>query len=162
MKSPSISNHAAERGKAMNDPYNLERFVEAQKSDYEIAFHELSTGKKRTHWIWYVFPQIRGLGHSTTAEFYGIGSLDEARAYLGHPLLGDRLAECTHAVIESDTPSLHDLFGSPDDMKFCSSMTLFALAANGTNGLFQKALDRWCHGKMDEKTLALVWPEPSV
>ena len=106
--------------------------------------------------MWFVFPQLRGLGHSAMAMRYGIGSLDEARAYLAHPLLGPRLVECTRAVLAIEGRSLHAIFGSPDDMKFCSSMTLFSLAADEGESVFRQALDRYCDGRADERTLALL------
>ena len=106
--------------------------------------------------MWFVFPQLRGLGHSAMAKRYGIGSLDEARAYLAHPLLGPRLIECTRAVLAIEGRSLHAIFGSPDDMKFCSSMTLFSLAPEEDEIVFRQALDRFCDGRADERTLALL------
>lgn len=140
------------------DEFDLQRFVTAQAPVFATALAELQAGRKRSHWMWYVFPQLRALGRSTTAHFYGIGSLDEARAYLAHPLLGPRLDECTRAVLDSGGSSLNAIFGSPDDVKFCSSMTLFALAAPEGPNAFREALDRWCGGRMDERTLALVQP----
>ncbi len=106
--------------------------------------------------MWFVFPQLRGLGHSAMAMRYGIGSLDEARAYLAHPLLGPRLIECTRTVLAIEGRSLHAIFGSPDDLKFCSSMTLFSLAADEGEIVFRQALDRYCAGRADERTLALL------
>ena len=134
------------------DPFDLERFVTAQSPVFDTALAELKAGRKRSHWMWFIFPQLRGLGYSPMAQFYGIGSLDEAQAYLEHPLLGQRLELCTETVLTSNTPSLHKLFGSPDDLKFRSSMTLFALAAAEDESLFRKALDRWYGGEMDEQT----------
>jgi uncharacterized protein (DUF1810 family) len=139
-----------------NDPFDLQRFVEAQSSAIDTALAELKAGRKRTHWMWFVFPQLRGLGRSDMATFYGIGSLDEARAYLAHPVLGPRLEECTRAVLEAGARSLHEIFGSPDDMKFCSSMTLFAIAAGDGGSVCQQALDRWCGGQFDRQTLTLL------
>jgi uncharacterized protein (DUF1810 family) len=138
------------------NPFDLERFVTAQAPVFSAVVGELKAGRKRSHWMWFIFPQLRGLGHSATADFYGIGSLDEARAYLAHPILGPRLALCARLVLAVDNSSLHQIFGSPDDMKFCSSMTLFALAAGDEGGPFRQALDRWCGGRMDEKTRALL------
>ena len=108
------------------DPHNLFRFVAAQEGVVEGAIAELAAGRKRSHWMWFVFPQLRALGRSGTALFYGIGSLAEARAFLDHPVLGPKLAEATAAATGSQTESAYDLFGSPDDLKFRSSMTLFA------------------------------------
>jgi uncharacterized protein (DUF1810 family) len=140
------------------DPFDLQRFVTAQAPVVDTVLEELRAGRKRTHWMWFVFPQLRGLGHSATAQFYGLASLEEARAYLAHPLLGPRLELCTETVLASGGRSLHAIFGSPDDMKFRSSMTLFALASPDTDTVFRQALDRWCDGRMDERTVALVAP----
>jgi uncharacterized protein (DUF1810 family) len=139
-----------------DDPFDSRRFVAAQEAAFETALAELRAGHKRSHWIWFIFPQLRGLGFSPRAQFYGIGSLDEARAYLGHSLLGPRLTLCTRTVLESDGRSLHDIFGSPDDLKFCSSMTLFEAAAGVGEQVFRLALNRWCAGKQDERTLELL------
>ncbi|HEV7415191.1 MAG TPA: DUF1810 domain-containing protein, partial [Tianweitania sediminis] len=106
-----------------DDPYNLKRFVAAQEPVFDIALAELKEGKKRGHWMWFVFPQLRGLGYSPTAQFYGIASVDEARAYLQDDVLGSRLTLCTQTVLEGQAQSLIDIFGSPDDLKFRSSMT---------------------------------------
>ena len=138
------------------DPFSLDRFVTAQAPVFDRVLAELTDGRKRSHWMWFVFPQLRGLGHSSTAQFYGIGSLDEARAYLAHPILGPRLQQCTRAVLAVEGRSLHAIFGSPDDLKFCSSMTLFALAAEDPSSVFRSALDRYCEGRMDERTLTLL------
>jgi uncharacterized protein (DUF1810 family) len=135
--------------------FELDRFLTAQAPVFDTALRELQAGRKRTHWMWFIFPQLRGLGHSPRAQFYGIASLAEARAYLAHPVLGSRLAQCTRTVIGSSAPSLHDLFGSPDDLKFGSSMTLFEAAAPD-DPTFAQALDRWCDGKRDARTLALL------
>lgn len=108
--------------------------------------------------MWFIFPQLRGLGHSPTAQFYGIGSLDEARAYLAHVLLGPRLTLCTRAVLECAGGSLHDIFGRPDDLKFRSSMTLFEAAAPPEDRVFGAAIDRWCAGERDARTRRLVSP----
>ncbi len=112
-----------------DDRFDLERFVKAQAPVFETVLGELRAGRKRTHWMWFIFPQLRGLGHSPTAQFYGISSVDEARAYLAHGVLGSRLDQCTRIVLTSEAPSLHALFGSPDDLKFRSCMTLFAHVA---------------------------------
>jgi uncharacterized protein (DUF1810 family) len=138
------------------DRFDLERFVTAQMPVFETVLAELRAGRKRSHWMWFVFPQLRGLGRSSTAQFYGIGSIDEARAYLAHPALGPRLALCTRIVLASEGPSLHAIFGSPDDMKFRSCVTLFSLAADDPDNPFRQALDRWCGGQPDERTLALI------
>src|SRR3954470_11053477 len=104
------------------DPFDLARFVAAQAPVFDAVLAELKAGRKRSHWMWFVFPQLKGLGASTTAQFYGIGSLAEARAYLAHPVLGPRLEACTRAVLQADGSSLHAIFGSPDDLKFVSCM----------------------------------------
>jgi uncharacterized protein (DUF1810 family) len=141
-----------------DDPFDLQRFVTAQAPVFETALAELKAGQKRTHWMWFVFPQLRGLGLSPTAQVYGLASLAEARAYLAHPLLGPRLQRCTQAALAAEGRSLAAIFGSPDDMKFRSSMTLFARAADEEAALFRQALDRFCEGRMDERTLALLEP----
>ena len=139
-----------------DDPYDLQRFLRAQKPVIDTVLGELRAARKRTHWMWFIFPQHRGLGRSYNAQFYGIGSLDEARRYLAHPVLGPRLEDCTRLVLESGGTALNAIFGSPDDMKFCSSMTLFALASDKPDSIFAKALARWCGGRRDEQTLALL------
>lgn len=139
-----------------DNAYGLDRFVWAQEGVIDRAVAELEAGEKQSHWMWFVFPQMRGLGMSPMAQRYGIASLDEAQAYLAHPLLGERLRRCTRAVLDVEGRTLHDIFGSPDDMKFRSSMTLFTLAAADTDPLFREALDRYCGGRMDERTLALL------
>jgi uncharacterized protein (DUF1810 family) len=136
--------------------FDLERFVSAQAPIFDTAMAELRGGRKRSHWMWFVFPQLRGLGRSSTAAFYGIGSIEEARAYLGHTLLGPRLHLATRTVLEIPEASLHAIFGSPDDMKFHSSMTLFALASSKAQTPFSAAIERWCGGRMDASTLALL------
>src|SRR5437588_13113912 len=113
----------------MTDPFDLERFVTAQEPIFDTVLSELQAGRKRSHWMWFGFPQLRGLGHSSMADYYGISSLAEARAYLAHPVLGPRLDLCTRTVLEIEAASLHAIFDSPDDMKFRSCATLFALAA---------------------------------
>ena len=143
------------------DPFNLERFVTAQEPVFETVLAELRAGRKRSHWMWFVFPQLAGLGRSSMARFYGISGIEEARAYLAHPLLGSRLDLCTRIVLASQSPSLHAIFGSPDDLKFRSCMTLFSLAADDPENPFRPALDRWCGGRPDEQTLALIEPAGS-
>src|SRR3954447_24069050 len=121
------------------DPFDLNRFVIAQAPVFAAALDELKAGRKRSHWMWFIFPQLRGLGHSSMAQFYGIASLDEGRAYLAHPLLGSRLILCTEAMLEIEGRSLNEILGSPDDMKFCSSMTLFSLVADSDGSPFRRA-----------------------
>ena len=139
-----------------NDPFDLQRFVAAQAHVYAVAFDEIVNGHKRSHWMWFVFPQLRGLGRSSTAQIYGIGSLAEARAYLAHPLLGTRLRKCVEAALEHSGRPLIDIFGSPDDLKFRSSMTLFERAAGPGDPLFQAAIDHLCGGRPDPTTLELL------
>ena len=129
------------------DPFHLERFVEAQDGVYERVCEELKGGKKRSHWMWFIFPQIRGLGRSPMAERFAIGSLEEARAYLGHAILGARLRECTGLVNAVEGRSASEIFGFPDDLKFHSSMTLFA-RAGGEEAVFLGALEEifWREG----------------
>jgi uncharacterized protein (DUF1810 family) len=131
---------------------DLDRFVAAQAPVFDAALEELRAGRKRTHWMWFIFPQLRGLGHSPMAQRYGIGSLQEAIAYHTHPVLGPRLDLCTGTVMASQAPSLHDILGSPDDLKFRSCMTLFE-AALPAAAVFGQALDQWCAGGRDDRTL---------
>ena len=139
----------------MSDPFNLFRFVEAQASVYHDVVRELREGQKRSHWMWFVFPQIAGLGSSHMARRYALSGLAEARSYLDHPLLGPRLVECTQLAIASASIGASALFGHPDDLKFRSSMTLFDAAANG-DSLFASALQRFFDGAADASTLALL------
>ena len=141
---------------AAEDPFNLERFVTVQASVYEAIVRELRDGRKRTHWMWFIFPQLRGLGQSSTAQFFGITSPAEARAYLAHPVLGTRLVDCVQILLALSGGSLNPIFGSPDDVKFRSSMTLFDVAADAPENVFQKALRQYCDGIADEHTLALL------
>ena len=134
---------------------NLERYVKAQAPIYARALAELKAGHKQSHWMWYVFPQMAGLGHSTTSHTYGIESLQEAREYLAHPLLGARLRECCRAVMEVEGKSAHQIFRSPDDLKFRSCLTLFAQAAPDEN-LFDALLVKYFDGKEDPATLELL------
>ena len=138
-----------------DDPYDLHRFLSAQEGVYERALTELKGGQKRTHWMWYIFPQIDGLGYSPTAKHYSIKSIAEARQYLNHPVLGKRLLECTEAVVAIKGGSVSEIFGYPDDLKFKSSMTLFEKIA-GSGSVFSSALDRYCRGERDAKTLRLL------
>ncbi len=136
----------------MNDQYNLQRFVTAQQTVFDTVREELTAGRKRSHWMWFIFPQIQGLGHSEMASRYAISSLDEAKSYLAHPLLGTRLLECSRLVEAVDGRSIEDIFGYPDYMKFQSSMTLFANAANG-NQVFNDCLKKYFEGEPDLATL---------
>jgi len=136
--------------------FDLERFVTAQHPVFEAVLAELDAGRKRTHWMWFVFPQLRGLGSSEFAVRYGLASVDEARAFLAHPVLGERLLLCTGKVLAVRGRTLHEIFGSPDDLKFASSMTLFAAVEDVETSVFRQALNRFCHGKTDDRTLALL------
>jgi uncharacterized protein (DUF1810 family) len=135
--------------------FNLERFVDAQRPVYGAVLAELRAGRKQSHWMWFVFPQLRGLGRSPTSQYYGVSSLAEASAYLGHPVLGTRLAECTAAVTSVEGRSAREIFGSPDDLKFRSCLTLF-LAAGPLDPVFDAALDKYFSGQPDERTLQLL------
>lgn len=135
-----------------SDPFDLQRFVDAQAPVYRNVVDELRSGRKRSHWMWFVFPQLRGLGGSPTAVHYGISSLDEARAYLRHELLGPRLRECARLVDAVQGRSVADIFGSPDDLKLGSSMTLFARATDD-NEEFLAVLDKYYDGRQDQLTM---------
>ena len=139
----------------MADPFNLERFVEAQADVFPQVLAELGAGEKRSHWIWFIFPQMKGLGHSSLAEFYGIVSLAEAKAYARHPLLGPRLVECTRLVNQVEGRTIQEIFGYPDDLKFRSSMTLFARAAEEC-AEFNDALKKYFDGESDPLTAAML------
>jgi uncharacterized protein (DUF1810 family) len=150
----------------VSDPFDLQRFVEAQAPVMDTVLAELARGRKRSHWMWFVFPQMRALGRSPTAVRFGLGSLGEASAYLAHSVLGPRLVACTRActaAVEAGR-TLHEVLGSPDDLKFRSSMTLFERAATGGTALetvFGEALDCCCGGERDERTLALLASLPA-
>ncbi|APW35816.1 calpastatin [Rhodoferax koreense] len=138
--------------------HDLERFVAAQAPVFDDAIAELRAGRKRSHWMWFVFPQLRGLGRSQMAWRYGIVSIDEARAYLAHPVLGPRLKACCEVLMRLPPCSATQVFGSPDDLKLASSMTLFSEAANmpEDRGLFDRVLAQFCGGERDAATLALL------
>src|SRR5262245_39126432 len=139
----------------MDDPYNLNRFVQAQNPVYAQVCAELQEGHKRGHWMWFVFPQIKGLGYSPTSRLFAISSLEEARAYMRHPILGPRLIECTKLVISNSGLTIHQIFGSPDDLKFHSSMTLFSHAASEKE-VFEEALQKFFGGQHDQATVRLL------
>lgn len=139
----------------MSDSFDLQRFVDAQNPVYGDVVAELSRGRKTSHWMWFIFPQIDGLGSSPTTIRYSIKSLNEAQAYLAHPLLSARLVECTQSVNRLEGLSARQIFGQPDDKKFHSSMTLFALATGGQS-VFTEALDKYFGGVPDAKTAGLV------
>jgi len=136
----------------MKDPFNLQRFVDAQSGIFDQVCSELRAGRKRSHWMWYIFPQITGLGSSTTAQEFAISSLAEAAAYLGHPVLGPRLRTCTELVSAIEGRSIEEIFGYPDHLKFHSSITLFACAAPH-EPIFQAALQKYFGGRLDQLTL---------
>ena len=131
----------------------LERFMSAQEGTYDQALAQVRRGRKTGHWKWFVFPQIAGLGRSSTAQHYAIRDLDEARSYLADPVLGERLRECTRAVLESGAPSAEAIFGGIDTMKLRSSMTLFEAAAESDSQLFADVLDRYFDGERDPETV---------
>ena len=135
--------------------HDLERFVRAQERTYQTALAEIRGGRKRSHWMWYVFPQFAGLGFSETSRRYAIRSTAEARVYLAHPLLGPRLIECFEAALSVDGRTAHAMFGSPDDLKFRSCATLFA-CVTPPGSVFQRALDKYFGGAGDPRTLELV------
>jgi uncharacterized protein (DUF1810 family) len=138
-----------------DDPYELNRFISAQTGVYDRALAELRDGLKRSHWMWFIFPQIDGLGHSPTTRLYSIKSLDEARQYLSHPVLGARLVESAEAVLAVSGLSASDIFGHPDDWKLQSSMTLFALVAE-PGSVFERVLEKYYQGKRDSMTLQIL------
>ena len=135
--------------------YDLDRFLKGQARNYDAALREIREGCKRSHWMWYVFPQIQGLGYSSTAQYYAIKDLGEAKAYLQHPILRERLLEISGALLQLNTHNASEVFGWPDDMKLRSSMTLFA-EAEPTCEVFQKVLDQYFGGKKDENTLSIL------
>jgi uncharacterized protein (DUF1810 family) len=148
MAGQKVSNEAV-------DPFNLKRFVEAQDGVYEKALAEIRSGRKRSHWMWYIFPQFDGLGFSSTTKRYSIKSLAEAETYLKHPVLGPRLQECCEAALSVSRRSAFEIFGSPDEMKLQSCATLFALVS-APDSVFRRLLDRYFHGERDDTTLRFI------
>jgi uncharacterized protein (DUF1810 family) len=146
-----------------DDPYDLGRFLQAQEDDYERALSEITSGRKRTHWMWYIFPQIDGLAVSSTSRRYAIKSLDEARAYLDHPILGPRLLECAEAVVRVEGRTAREIFGSPDDLKLRSCATLFA-CVSPPGSVFERLLTKYYQGRRDDRTLHLLGgiPDPGA
>jgi len=138
-----------------DDPFNLSRFVSAQARIYDEVLAELRSGQKRTHWMWFIFPQIEGLGYSATSMHYAIKSEAEARQYLKHPVLGRRLLECAETVLNIEGRSASDIFGYPDDLKLKSSMTLFAYVTH-PESVFARVLDKYFQGKHDAMTVSLL------
>ncbi len=141
-----------------DDRLDLNRFVQAQEQIYSRALTEIKRGRKRSHWMWFIFPQIDGLGYSSTAKFYAIKSKDEAKAYLDHPLLGKRLIECSEALLKSQGISASEIFGYPDDLKLRSCMTLFG-SVSESNSVFSQVLARYYEGQSDQQTLELLQRE---
>ena len=139
-------------GNAMPDPYHLQRFVDAQASCFAQVRSELSAGKKRTHWMWFIFPQLEGLGSSPMAQRFAISGIDEAKAYLAHRVLGDRLRDCTALVNAVSGRSVEDIFGYPDDLKFHSSVTLFGQASHPEDNVFNEALKKYFNRLLDKNT----------
>jgi uncharacterized protein (DUF1810 family) len=143
------------------DPHNLNRFVQAQVGDYDQALSELKSGRKRSHWMWYIFPQFDGLGFSSTSKRYALKSIAEAEAYLGHPVLGPRLIECAEAVLGFEGRSAFEIFGSPDDMKLKSCATLFA-CVSPPGSVFDRLLEKYYRGERDSKTRHLSGIAPEL
>lgn len=141
-----------EKPQGNGDPFDLARFTAAQESVYGSVLSELRSGRKRTHWMWFVFPQIAGLGYSATSKYYAIKGLEEARSYLSHPALGARLRECAEAILAVEGRSASEIFGSPDDVKLQSSMTLFAQVAE-PDSVFIRVLEKYFAGGQDAGTL---------
>jgi uncharacterized protein (DUF1810 family) len=142
------------------DPYQLIRFVRAQQDDFKQALAEIQRGKKRTHWMWYIFPQFDGLASSATSKHYAIKSIEEAKAYLDHPILGPRLREYAEAVLHVEGRSATEIFGSPDDLKLKSCATLFA-TVSPAGSVFDRLLEKYYGGERDQKTLRLLGIQPS-
>lgn len=138
-----------------NKDNSLQRFLDVQQRDYETALAEIKAGRKQSHWMWYIFPQIQGLGYSETSKYYAIKNREEATAYLNHSVLGKRLEEICNALLETKTADAYKIFGSPDDVKLKSSMTLFDAVAGGQS-VFQKVLHKFFEGRKDETTLQLL------
>ena len=138
-----------------DDPFNLQRFVIAQENIYTRVLAELNNGRKQSHWMWFVFPQIDGLGFSMTAKKYAIKSIDEAQAYLSHSLLGARLLECAQVVESTTSRSAYEIFGNPDELKLCSCMTLFEVIA-ASDSVFSRVIEKFFAGKRDGRTLEIL------
>jgi uncharacterized protein (DUF1810 family) len=138
----------------MSKETNLERFIDAQERSYQIALSEIKNGKKESHWMWYIFPQVQGLGFSETSKFYAIKNIDEAKEFLLHPVLGNRLVNLCNELLKLESDNANSIFGSPDDLKLKSSMTLFS--SLNINPVFQMVLDKFFNGTGDNKTLELI------
>ena len=139
----------------MAKEHDLERFIKAQERDFEIALSEVKRGRKQSHWMWYIFPQIQGLGFSETSKYYAIKDIDEAQAYLQHPVLGERLIHICTELVALKSNDASNIFGNPDDLKLKSSMTLFT-SVNNSSPVFIKVLEKFFGGKKDDKTLRLL------
>lgn len=139
----------------MVNDHSLNRFIEAQETDYSIALSEIMHGKKRSHWMWYIFPQVQGLGLSETTKYFAIKDIDEAEAFLNHPVLGSRFIRICNELLKLKTNDAHEILGSPDDRKLHSSMTLFSLVKNA-DPVFKKVLNKYFDGEKDLKTLQIL------
>jgi uncharacterized protein (DUF1810 family) len=144
-----------------DDPYYLSSFLSAQEDDFTQALSEIRNGKKRTHWMWYIFPQLDGLAFSSTSKYYAIKSIEEAKAYLDHPILGPRLRECAEAALGVEGRSVREIFGSPDDLKLKSCATLFA-CVSPSGSVFDRLLEKYYGGERDHKTLRLLGMDPEA
>ncbi|QOJ23609.1 MAG: DUF1810 domain-containing protein [Gammaproteobacteria bacterium] len=144
-----------------SDPYDLDRFVQAQVHDFEIALAEIAGGRKHSHWMWYIFPQFAGLGFSAMSQRYAIKSVAEAQAYLNHPILGPRLIRCCEAVLAVNGRSTYEIFAAPDDMKLKSCATLFA-SVTPKGSVFERVLDKYFQGERDQKTLDFLLHNPNL
>jgi uncharacterized protein (DUF1810 family) len=134
---------------------NLERFIAAQSRDYEVALSEIKNGRKQSHWMWYIFPQIQGLGLTETSRFYAIKDIGEAQEFLEHPVLGNRLVSISRELLKLNSNDAHEIFGSPDDLKLKSSMTLFSSVDNA-DPVFKLVINKFFNGSMDRKTLEII------
>lgn len=143
------------------DPFNLTRFLQAQETTYESVLEEIRHGRKLTHWMWFIFPQVAGLGFSSTSVFYAIKTLDEARAFLADTVLGSHLEDCCRALLALENLTVHEIFGNPDDLKLRSSMTLFAYVSP-PGSVFEQVLAKYCDGKPDQLTIELLGNELST
>jgi len=138
---------------------DLNRFLEAQEKTFETALSEIQSGKKRSHWMWYVFPQYKGLGMSDISKYYAIQDIQEAKAYLSHPLLGRRLKAISGELLKIEQTDAHEIFGSPDDMKLHSCMTLFAQVADTEHSIFEQVIDKFFNGNYDQRTMCILQQE---
>ena len=154
VESSAIMTHANDPGGA-GDPHDLKRFVQAQEDDYEQALSEIKSGRKRSHWMWFIFPQIDGLGFSSTSKTYSIKSIEEAHAFITHEILGLRLLECAEAVMDVEGRSAREIFGSPDDLKLRSCATLF-VSVSRVGSVFERIIEKYYGGERDDKTLELL------